>query len=105
MLGNRLLKTVLKSLSSRCRSILIRIKKSRLVRWHNVFAESQSPYDWPQFLGCFIEDVLNAGNNRPFIHSQKVLSYLQQVNNWGEMELRLISILPLHWTQNRWIYY
>ncbi|MCU7699783.1 Rgg/GadR/MutR family transcriptional regulator [Enterococcus gallinarum] len=56
------------------------------------FAESQSPYDWPQFLGCFIEDVLNAGNNRPFIHSQKVLSYLQQVNNWGEMELRLISI-------------
>ena len=43
-------------------------------------------------LGCFIEDVLNAGNNRPFIHSQKVLSYLQQVNNWGEMELRLISI-------------
>ena len=35
--GKQTLKTVLKSLSSRCRSILIRIKKRRLVRWHNVF--------------------------------------------------------------------
>jgi Rgg/GadR/MutR family transcriptional activator len=56
------------------------------------FAESKNPYDWSRFLGYFIEDVLNASQKQPFVHSDKILGYLQQVSNWGEMELRLISI-------------
>lgn len=59
-------------------------------------------YSWEQFLIYFIESILEAHELRDqdqenferqsFKAQQPVLDYLMQVENWGEMELRLYAL-------------
>lgn len=61
-----------------------------------------SPYSWEQFIIYFIESILETHDlrgsgweefeNRTMKTQQPVLDYLMQVDDWGEMELRLYAI-------------
>lgn len=48
-----------------------------------------SIYSWPQFIIYFIESVLATYEERDSTAKLPVLDYLMQVEDWGEMELRL----------------
>jgi|GEM_PF-3536471 len=51
-----------------------------------------SPYSWEQFLVYFIEALIEANQTGELVHNKAVQNYLMQVDDWGEMELRLYAI-------------
>ena len=51
-----------------------------------------TPYSWEQFLIYFIESILNLYEPSEETVEQPVLDYLMQVEDWGEMELRLYAM-------------
>lgn len=56
-------------------------------------AESNAgPYSWEQFFYYFIESQINFRNRKNMESYNVVLEYLLQVDDWGEMELRLYSL-------------
>lgn len=67
--------------------------------------KSKSPYDINQFLVYFIDNVVDLWSNEEKKHlvkqksqsdgqyKEQVFHYLQQVEEWGEMELRIYSML------------
>jgi len=63
------------------KSLLAEIKQTR-----------PSPYSWKQFLIYFIESLLDIYEKREPVAKEAIIGYLMQVENWGEMELRLYAI-------------
>lgn len=58
-----------------------------------LYQRSTSAYSWPLFLGDFIYYILVLKEDKDFISSDtRVVRYLHQVEEWGEMELRLFSL-------------
>ncbi|WP_035445250.1 Rgg/GadR/MutR family transcriptional regulator [Atopococcus tabaci] len=54
--------------------------------------ERPGPYSWDQFLIYFIDSLTYLNENGRHQSQQAVLNYLMQVEDWGEMELRLYAI-------------
>lgn len=52
-----------------------------------------SAYSWDQFMIYFIDSVLAVYEENEFAANGPVLDYLMQVENWGEMELRIYTML------------
>lgn len=55
-------------------------------------AENPALYSWGQFLIYFIDSILNLYDSKEQNTAQPVLNYLMQVDDWGEMELRLYAL-------------
>jgi len=53
---------------------------------------SPPPYSWKQFLIYFIKSLLDIYEEREPAAKEVIIDYLIQVENWGEMELRLYAI-------------
>lgn len=53
--------------------------------------ERPSSYNWGRFFILFLDCLINVNENRE-TNPQPVLDYLMQVEDWGEMELRLYAI-------------
>lgn len=51
-----------------------------------------SPYSWEQFLIYFISSLLDMNEDKKPEAHHFILDYLMQVENWGEMELRLYAL-------------
>ncbi|WP_208560244.1 Rgg/GadR/MutR family transcriptional regulator [Marinilactibacillus kalidii] len=56
-----------------------------------IIATRPAPYSWQQFILYFIES-LEAVNEDKQQSNQLILDYLMQVEDWGEMELRLYAM-------------
>lgn len=54
--------------------------------------KSPTPYSWEQFLIYFIKCILAIYEEEKTQAYQPVLDYLMQVENWGEMELKLYAL-------------
>jgi Rgg/GadR/MutR family transcriptional activator len=54
--------------------------------------KNPAPYSWEQFLIYFIECILAIYDEEETQAYQPVLDYLMQVENWGEMELKLYAL-------------
>lgn len=65
-------------------------------KMRNLRAELQegrpAPYRWNQFLIYFIDSLLDLHEGTDHKAKAPVLDYLMQVEDWGEMELRLYAI-------------
>lgn len=55
-------------------------------------AEKPSPYSWDQFMIYFIQSLISLDKNYEQEVSPAVLDYLMQVEDWGEMELRIYAL-------------
>lgn len=51
-----------------------------------------NPYSWEQFLIYFISSLLDMNEDKEPEAHHFILDYLMQVENWGEMELRLYAL-------------
>lgn len=51
-----------------------------------------NPYCWDQFLIYFIDSLLDTNEGKDPSAQKIILEYLMQVENWGEMELRLYAL-------------
>lgn len=49
-------------------------------------------YSWNQFIIYFIDSILAIYEDKPSTAKEPVLEYLMQVEDWGEMELRLYAM-------------
>ncbi|MGX7164736.1 Rgg/GadR/MutR family transcriptional regulator [Enterococcus massiliensis] len=68
-------------------------KEKSILLMNELHQRSTSAYSWPLFLGDFIQYILALNEDNDFIGSDtRVVRYLHQVDDWGEMELRLFSI-------------
>ncbi len=80
--------------------ILFRIEeynnKKDLEQLRNLITEIKQknpvPYSWEQFLIYFIKCILAIYDEEETQAYQPVLDYLMQVENWGEMELKLYAL-------------
>lgn len=54
--------------------------------------EHPSPYSWDQFLIYFIDSLIELKEKKTAKPQEHILHYLMQVENWGEMELRLYAL-------------
>lgn len=54
--------------------------------------EVQMPYQWKRFLILFIDSLLHTINTEQPKNQPEVLDYLMQVEDWGEMELRIYTL-------------
>lgn len=54
--------------------------------------KNPTPYSWEQFLIYFIKCILAIYEEEKTQAYQPVLDYLMQVENWGEMELKLYAL-------------
>lgn len=58
----------------------------------NSLKHRSSPYSWEQFFYYYIESILKVRKDEPFEPNSYVLNYLLQVDDWGEMELRIYAL-------------
>lgn len=50
------------------------------------------PYSWKQFIVYFIQSLIDLHEERELQAKEPILAYLMQVDDWGEMELRLYAL-------------
>lgn len=66
-------------------------EKLKLLR-EAIKKSSPNPYSWNQFLIYFIDSIVHLEEGGENKSELAVLNYLMQVEDWGEMELRLYAI-------------
>lgn len=49
-------------------------------------------YNWERWMILFIEYLLKVRNNEPLEADSSILSYLSEIENWGERELRIYAL-------------
>lgn len=49
-------------------------------------------YNWERWMILFIEYLLKLRNNEPLEADSSILSYLSEIENWGERELRIYAL-------------
>lgn len=54
--------------------------------------QKPAPYHWQRFMLLFVESLLELSENKRAKNQPEVLDYLMQVDDWGEMELRIYAI-------------
>ncbi|WP_373765611.1 Rgg/GadR/MutR family transcriptional regulator [Jeotgalibaca porci] len=69
-------------------SDLINLKKLR-DSWKK---EVKTPYQWKHFLVLFIDNLLHVFETEHPLNQSEILDYLMQVEDWGEMELRIYTL-------------
>lgn len=51
------------------------------------------PYNWEKFMIFFLDSLIKIRNNEPFEENNYILEYLSKIENWGERELRIYTML------------
>lgn len=57
-----------------------------------LIAHNPGSYSWQQFLYYYIENLIKIRKNEKIEPNSLVLDYLMQVDDWGEMELRIYAL-------------